>query len=1245
MAVQLFARLQALRQRVRRVLWVYGLCWLTVVFVGSAFMAGLLDWLVHLDDSGIRCLLGLCILGATGFIGWRRLIVPLMTQLSDLDLSLRIERLNPGLADSLASTIQFLQSDQDQRLGSPSLQRAVIQRTLSGLNQISIEGIVQTDVVRKIGWVALGVCVFTANVVGWNRADAATAMQRLVFPFGNHPWPRAFELSFVSEELEPMKTADDGKLTIAQGETLKLYVENARGPLPKDLSVEQLRGDGSKTVERMRQTTLRDATGKSREIGTTTLLVSSGPLSISARGGDGATQTLRIEVVAPPKIEALFLTLVPPTYTGLPEKVMPENVGHIEGMLGTKVLLSAKSTKELASATLNFKGGEPIELTLKADARGLHGEFTIEKAGSSNWWLTLQDQQGFENPDAQRYELRGIADLAPEVRITLPQHDLTVTPTAQIAFRVEAKDDLAVKEVRLVQEPLEVEGASAPTFEMQLFGIGNDKTARSKQLILEELLDLGPMKLSPGARVVLHGDARDYYDLGPDQSAVAGQSAIAGQVGVSQPRTLTVVSPDEKRTELSDRQAHLLLELERVQKLETNAREHVQQLQLQIEKAGELRTEDIDLLKRVAQDQRQIASRLTAETDGLEAQARSLQAEREVNDVSDPKAQQLTDSLAQQIDALKKDVLPQLDRELAQALKTNSEVAKGGESAKRKEKTQQALQQTARRQEEVQQTLGKVLGEFQEWRRERNLAGDLREMSADQQKLADDAKQLGQQTVSKPLDSLSGQQKAELSKLAERQQRMAARIEEFKSELDRPKSAKKPEEEPRKVEPGNGKPEDKTDVDKPGSDEAASLEVARQKLKESDLAARMRQAANRLNRNQISDAVKQQEEVIETLRKLQDVFDDRDVTDQETLVKQLGETQDELAGLREEQAEVLRKLDAAAKNPDAAEREPALEQLRKEQQQLRQRAEETLRRLQRLQSQAARRSIERATQRMKQAEADLAQGQPVSAAEQLQESLDDLEQAERELAKDKQQEELKLAQEVIERVADQLKSLRDRQQAARDEAQRLQAEFETAGRWSRTLLKSVRTLAQVQRNLHEETQNAAKNVKSVEVLTIAIDGTARFMDQAATRLELETPDAGPKTLQAQERALHRLNEMLAALGTDPDEKPKPEPGNDPNQKSDDKDSGPPGEAVPLIAQLKVIRTLQTDLNDRVSQLESERPATGEFDEAQQAELSQIADEQSRLADLVRELTEFFGDPPMAEVKPEDPEVKEVGKQP
>ena len=1224
MAEQLFARLHALRRRVRQVLWAYGLCWLTVVFVSSAFMAGLLDWLIHLDDSGVRCLLGLSILGGTGFIGWKRLIVPLMTQLSDLDLALRIERLNPGLADSLASTIQFLQSDQDQRLGSPSLQRAVIQRTLSGLNQISIEGIVQTDVVRKIGWIALGVCFFTANVVGWNRADAATAIQRLVFPFGDHPWPRAYELSFVSDELEPLKTLDDGSLTVAQGETLKLSVENARGPLPKDLSIEQVRADGSKTVERMRPATLRDSTGKPREIGTTSLLVSSGPLSLRARGGDGATQTLHIKVVAPPKMQALFLTVVPPAYTRLPEKVMPENVGHVEGYLGTKVLLSAKSTKELASATLNFKGGEPVELSLKADAKSFHGEFTIQKAGMSNWWLTLRDQQGFENPDAQRYELRGIADLAPEVRITLPQQDLTVTPTAQIAFKVEARDDLAVNEVRLKGGPIEIEGVSAPTSEIWVFGVSNGNSAPSKQMSLDELLDLGEMKLSPGTRVVMHGEARDFYDLGPDQSA------IVGQVGVSQPRTLTVVSPDEKRTELSDRQAHLLLELERVQKLETSAREHVQQLQLQIEKAGELRTEDIDLLKRVAQDQRQIGARLTAETDGLEAQARALQAERAVNDVSDPKAEKLTDSLAEQIDALKKDVLPQIDRELTQALKAHSDDPKGGENAKRKEKTQQALQQTARRQEEVLQTLGKVLGEFQEWRRERNLAGDLREMSADQQKLADDAKQLGQQTVSKSLDSLSGQQKAELSKLAERQQRMAARIEEFKSELDRPKSAKKPEGDPSNVDPSNGKPEDKHE-----SDDPPSLDVARQQLKESDLAARMRQAASRLNRNQIADAVKQQEEVIETLRKLQDVFDDRDVTDQESLVKQLGEAQDELAGLRQEQAEVLRKLDAAANNPDAAEREPALEQLRKEQQQLRQRAEETLRRLQRLQSQAARRSTERATQRMRKAEADLAEGQPESAAEQLQESLDDLEQAERELAKDKQQEELKLAQEVIERVADQLKSLRDRQQTARDEAQRLQAEFQAAGRWSRTLLKSVRTLAQSQRNLHEETQNAAKNVKSVEVLTIAIDGAARFMDQAATRLELETPDAGPKTIFAQERALQRFNDLLAALGTDPDEKDKPKTPEGQNQGPDGNDSGPPGESVPLIAQLKVIRALQTDLNERVSQLESERPATGEFNEAQQADISEIADEQTRLADLVRELTEFFGDPPMAAPTPED----------
>ena len=138
MPEHLFERLSQLRGRVRYVVGVYGLCCLIVVFFLTGLIAGSLDWLWHIDDSGIRFLLLLSVIGSSGYVGWRFLYRPLAARLTDVELAARIEQQNPGLEDSLTSTVQFLQAPNDERVGSPELQQSVISSTLAQLDRLQI---------------------------------------------------------------------------------------------------------------------------------------------------------------------------------------------------------------------------------------------------------------------------------------------------------------------------------------------------------------------------------------------------------------------------------------------------------------------------------------------------------------------------------------------------------------------------------------------------------------------------------------------------------------------------------------------------------------------------------------------------------------------------------------------------------------------------------------------------------------------------------------------------------------------------------------------------------------------------------------------------------------------------------------------------------------------------------------------------------------------------------------------------
>lgn len=545
MPEQLFERLSELRRRVRYVLWVHGLCLLTVVFFLTATLAGALDWLWRLDDAGVRLILGLTILGATGWVAWRFLWRPLSIRFSNVDLASRIEKQNPAFSDSLASTVQFLENGQDSQTGSPELQREVIRRTLDRLDDVNVTGVLDTRPVQKVAWWAVGTCVLVASLVGFNQVEAATAMNRLLFPFSTVPWPRDVELRFVTADLKPLAASPGGALTVVQGDTLELFVENQRGSLPDDLKLIHRKADGKVVSEPMRQTTLWDGDERPREIGGANLHVTSGPLFFWATGGDGETVPLQVDVVPPPRVEGLRVNVAPPNYTGLPERLLSEGVGNIEGFVGTTITLAGRSNKKLEAALLHRRNQKPVALTVSADGASISGGFKLEKPGNSTWWIELRDRQGFSNPEAPRFDIRATADGAPTVTIEIPETDLLVTPVATVPFRVLVRDDLGVqsaeltyefpdgarldaaaveqpggdddedliliKKPELPQQPLPPAsaGGAVTTERIPLFA-GDD---RPEQLSPEYNFNLAEFTWRPGTRIVVRAEATDWFDV------------------------------------------------------------------------------------------------------------------------------------------------------------------------------------------------------------------------------------------------------------------------------------------------------------------------------------------------------------------------------------------------------------------------------------------------------------------------------------------------------------------------------------------------------------------------------------------------------------------------------------------------------------------------------------------------------------------------------------------------------------
>jgi hypothetical protein len=122
------------------------------------------------------------------------------------------------------------------------------------------------------------------------------------------------------------------------------------------------------------------------------------------------------------------------------------------------------------------------------------------------------------------------------------------------------------------------------------------------------------------------------------------------------------------------------------------------------------------------------------------------------------------------------------------------------------------------------------------------------------------------------------------------------------------------------------------------------------------------------------------------------------------------------------------------------------------------------------------------------------------------------------------------------------------------------------------------------------------------------------MDQAAKRLQEIKTDG--LTSQAAKAASDRFKQLLEALRADR--------GGQGGQGGGGGGGGGAGgenpDGIPATAQLKMLKALQQEINDKTEALEETRRREGRLSPEQTAEGERLAEEQGVLADLVRDMT-------------------------
>ena len=503
-----------------------------------------------------------------------------------------------------------------------------------------------------------------------------------------------------------------------------------------------------------------------------------------------------------------------------------------------------------------------------------------------------------------------------------------------------------------------------------------------------------------------------------------------------------------------------------------------------------------------------------------------------------------------------------------------------------------------------------MLKDLEPWSSTREVKSEARELLENQRKLNDDIEAMSGRVGQKP-EQLTPEQKARLDSAASAQQKLAERTQQL---LEKMKTLAE-------------------ERDKQGDSKTAKeLREARAAAADSDIPSSMKAARDNLDQNQLGNAGKDQKQALAGLEKLVKNLEDRRADELDRLIKKLREAEQDLEKLTEEQDQLRKKIKEAAREKDDKKREEELKRLARKQRELQKKAEELSKRLSRLRAERAGQSVAQAAKQMAEAVQRLERGE--AGEDKQEETLDRLDEAQDDLESSRAANEEELAREALAKVADVLKRLKERQDRVVSETERIHKEVLEEKGWSRRMIDSLGNSADVQAGLAGEAESLAdKELTGAPVFARLLRKAAESMRRATREMtahkkamaqknlvELEmdsSPAAAAERLQ--KLAQQRLQQILDALKID--EGTPIRAANNQKPAGGGGGSRPVGDGIPPLAQLKLLRALQAEINERTKEFARNHPDEKKLTADEKQELEAIHREQREVAELVEEYTQ------------------------
>ena len=962
-------------------------------------------------------------------------------------------------------------------------------------------------------------------------------------------------------------------------------------------------------------------------------------------------------------------------------------------LLGQVRPFAAAGSLALADAV-----GSDIPLSLDGTGRVLHAAFTPNMSGM--YALKLTDETGLTG--TRLIEIRLTPDPAPVVTLLRPaagRDPVILTPDAVVPVHVSADDKVyAVRrtflEYRVGRDgPVRTHAVSnarttglvCPAMEGGLLA-----TARVRRTLVDSR-GANPVSAfrhedgSPrrdGDILFILGAADDWDDVSPAKEPGRSEGEVE----------IRIASPDVIEAWLQRELAALRPDLLRLRDQQRDARHKTADAAPLPD--GTLTPADRDRLLSAEQTQRQIRGKVGDPRDGLRAKADILRETILANNLPKSNTTYRVERVAEVLGAIADRDLHAIEPSLSEARQIGGQPARTGQE----QVVHDLLKRAGRHQKVVEDGLTNLLDLLRVWGGAIEIRGEARVLRDLLMRYAEDMERLRDRVPpGKSPDALTPSQRVDLDRAATRAEQAAeqagslfARAARFAAEKDkqaaeanaaalvkekqgesvRDKAAALPAGTPEKSAlnaEANGLKAEADDLHAAADKAKAEAEALRKGIAAAGgqtLPDELRAAADAIRNNRQGEGTNLQRSAANRLDKLVGALNEKQPDTAPNLEK-WKKSADELNNLADAQDELRKRAAEAAKISDPAKRNAELNKLAAEQDRLIERGKDLFQRLTRERADSAARDTRAAIERMETARDDLEKGNPGirpqnEAVEKLDNARDKLDTV---TANPTQQ----LSDEKRRKMADTVKAMLERQQAAVVEAERIHKLVAGNKKWDRPLLASYGELAERrQRPIAQDVKELEKQFEPLPVLARLLTETVTAMDAAADKVNLRRDDARDalddnpngafdreleaandrKVMRPMNLAARRLAQLLDALKQDdPKAGPKKEPGGQspPNAKGTPNSPSGGGEQdlVPPLAQLKVLRALQAELNERTNEFAKDHPDSSKLTDEEREELKELEQAQRDIAALFEQVAKLFEEhkqpKPDQQPKPDKPD--------